>query len=352
MSQELDNPVKLPNSKALQKLKNRDIQKKRKRKTRDESQDPSPKKKHRSSKHTSKSPAATETPIIPPISPDSPVGSSFHQQTSSLYLPISPISQSHPLQGLCAEHLSPLILTYYPPFRGVILSYANARLSSQPTSTTQDTEVLARSIDEYAASFIWVTADFLLFRPERGNVLEGWINLQNEGSVGLVCLNFFNASIGRKRLPREWRWVSEGAARSRISNKKNLNDGVSSDEVEVEEEEPQTNGLSDVEGHFEDAAGNPVEGLIRFRIKDIETSRSAERENGFLSIEGTMLSEEDEKELLEQEAIRVQRRELKWNGPPREPEHAMSGALADGGVGENDGGERVQSLKSKHRVTH
>lgn len=348
MSQELDDLVQLAKSK---KTKVRDIEKsekKRKRKGQDDSQDPSPKKKHRSSKRASETPAATETPRIPPIAPDSPAGSSFHQQTSSLYLPLPPISQSHPLQGLCAEHLSPLILTYYPPFHGVILSYANVQLSSSPAITTSNEDVLARSIDEYAASFIWVTADFLLFRPERGNVLEGWINLQNEGNIGLVCLNFFNASIERKRLPREWRWVSGVVGRSHSSNTKKLNDGISGSESE--EEEPRTSGISDVEGQFEDSVGNPVEGLIRFRIKDIETSRSTERE--FLSIEGTMLSERDEKELQEQEAIRVQRRELKRNGRPREAEHAMSGALVNGDDEVDEEAGKVRKTKLKHRVAY
>lgn len=350
MSQELDDLAQLAKSK---KSKVRDIEKsekKRKRKEQDDSQDPSPKKKHRSSKRASKITAATETPRIPPIAPDSPAGSSFHRQTSSLYLPLPPISQLHPLQGLCAEHLSPLILTYYPPFHGVILSYANVRLSSSPAGTTSNEDVLARSIDEYAASFIWVTADFLLFRPERGNVLEGWINLQNEGSIGLVCLNFFNASIERKRLPREWGWVSRVGGRSHRTNTKKLNGGILSNESE--EEEPRTSGIRDVEGQFQDGAGNPVEGLIRFRIKDIETSKSTEREHRFLSIEGTMLSERDEKELQEQEAIRVQRRELKRKGRPRKAEHAMSGALANGDDEEDEEAGEVRKAKLKHRVAY
>lgn len=345
MSKELD---KLLNSKPDRKTKSDNIErseKKRKRKQQHDSQDPSPKKKHRSSKDTSENPAPSETPIIQPTSPDSPIGSSFHQQTSSLYLPLSPILQSHPLQGICAEHLSPLILTYYPPFHGVILSYANTRLSSSPIATTPDEEVLARSIDEYAASFIWVTADFLLFKPDSGNVLEGWINLQNESNIGLVCLNFFNASIERTRLPKEWRWVSAGAGSAGTSHKKKLDDGGSNGEAD-EGEEPQMDGLSDIEGHFEDAAGNLIEGQIRFRVKDIETSRSADRENGFLSIEGTILSEEDEKELREQEAIRIRRREVMRSGRSREPVHAMSGALL------NKDGERVRMSKSKHRLTY
>ena len=182
-------------------------------------------------------------------------------------------------------------------------------------------------------------------------MLEGRINLQNEGNIGLVCLNFFNASIERKRLPREWRWASGEVGDSETSYKKKLDDGRSSGEAEVEEE-PRTNGFDDVEGHFEDAVGNPIEGLIRFRVKDIEISRSADRENGFLSIGGTMLSEEDERELREQETLRIRRREVMRSGRPREPVHAMSGALAKGASEADEDGERVRKSKSKHRISY
>ena len=350
MSQDFDSPNRQPDSKLPSKVKDTDTEKgerKRKRKNQDGSQNPSPKKKRRSSQQISEIPVAIVTPITPPILPESSAGSSFHQQTSSLYLPLSPISQSHPLRGLCAEHLSPLILTYYPALHGVILSYANVRLSSSPTITSQDEEVLARSIDEYAATFIWVTAEFLLFRPERGNILEGWVNLQNEGNVGLVCLNFFNASIERKRLPKEWRWVSGGAARSRISDRQKLSDDELS--MKAKAEKSLNCGVNDIEGQFVDGSGNPVEGLIRFYVKDIETSRSADRENGFLSIVGTMLSKEDEDKLWKEEVIMAQRTELRRSGQPRESEHAISGALAIG-VGEEDrGSERVRKSKSKSK---
>ncbi len=78
--------------------------------------------------------------------------SPFHIQTSSIYLPLAPISQRQPLEGMCAEHLSPLILTYYPPLGGVILSYSNVRISEQPFDDDGD-HILLQCIDEYAAFF-------------------------------------------------------------------------------------------------------------------------------------------------------------------------------------------------------
>ena len=141
--------------------------------------------------------------------------SAFVQQTSSLYLPLSPCAYNFPLEGLCAEHISPLLLTYYPPLKGVVLSYSNARMSEHPNEAidsntkTGGQKILSRSIDEYAVTYVWLTADFLIFRPKRGTYLEGYVNVQNESILGLICYNYFNAGIERAKLPSDWSWQDE-----------------------------------------------------------------------------------------------------------------------------------------------
>ena len=54
-------------------------------------------------------------------------------------------------------------------------------------------------------------------------------------------------------------------------------------------------------GYFVDGEGNKIEGTVKFRVKDIESSH--DRERGFLSIEGTMLGEAAEKEVLERDYL-------------------------------------------------
>ncbi|OCL14554.1 hypothetical protein AOQ84DRAFT_259639, partial [Glonium stellatum] len=210
-----------------------------------------------------------------------------HLQTISLYLPLSPISQSSALTGLCAEHLSPLILTYYPPLRGIVLSYSNVRLSETPSpdssSTTEEPlPVLAKSVDEYAVSFIWATVDFLVFRPLKGTWIDGYVNLQNESHLGLVYLNLFSASIPRSYLPKSWKWIEDPSGNSSSSRKV----GKSSKE----------SGGGEGQGHFVDENGNKVDGMVRFRIRDFETQARTESDRGFVSIEGTLLSAEEERE--------------------------------------------------------
>jgi DNA-directed RNA polymerase I subunit RPA43 len=252
--------------------------KKRKRDHEDEDLERHKSKKHK--KHKSKDGSKQK-----PTDTDSKttIGSPFHIQTSSIYLSLAPISQRQPLEGMCAEHLSPLILTYYPPLGGVILSYSNPRISERPFEDDGN-NMLLQCVDEYGAAFAWVTAEFLLFKPQRGGWLEGYINLQNEGHLGLVCWNLFNASIERQRLPKDWKWVGTDAAGK---SHKILNGNP--------------HYAEDGMGYFQDGEGNMLEGIIRFRVKDIESSH--DRERAFLSIEGTMLDETAEKELLEREYL-------------------------------------------------
>ncbi|KAF7914867.1 hypothetical protein BELL_0480g00040 [Botrytis elliptica] len=261
-------------SKSEKKHKSTDSEKKRKRENGEEG--------HRSKKHRSEKTATLSSSSIQPPAEISP----FHLQTSSIFLPLAPVSQKFPLEGLCAEHLSPLILTYYPPFNGVILSYSNPRFAEKAFGNDGDSTLL-QNLDEYAVSWAWVTAEFLLFKPEKGAWLEGYINLQNEGHLGLVCWNLFNASIERARLPKEWRWV-----------------GVEDQEKDAEAEaEEGATYAEDGIGYYVDGEGKKIEGTVKFRVKEIESNHDKER--GFLTIDGTMLDEEAEMRLLETEQDRV-----------------------------------------------
>ncbi|CZS88197.1 related to dna-dependent rna polymerase I subunit a43 (rpa43) [Rhynchosporium graminicola] len=255
-------------SKADNKSKSSHGEKKRKRDHTEEG----PKTKAKKQKSDSK---AAESEVLSAPATISP----FHMQTSSLYLPLAPVSQKFPLEGICAEHLSPLLLTYYPPFNGVLLSYSNPRLSEKAFGNDGE-DVLLQNHDEYAVSWTWLTAEFLLFKPEKGAWLEGYVNLQNEGHLGLVCWNLFNASIERKRLPSDWKWKDVSDAREGWEG-----------EGETYAEEGS--------GHYVDGEGKKIEGMVKFRVREIESSH--DRERGFLSIEGTMLSETAEKKLVEDE---------------------------------------------------
>lgn len=347
MSKEPDSP-QIPKPKKHKKSKTNDVEKNEKKRKRSGSDDLESASHKNKKKHRTKHPIdATRELSLPSKLQEAPVISPCYQQRSSLYLPLPPIAQKHALEGLCAEHLSPLILTYYPPFHGVIVSYSNAHLSTEPFSNSRP--AYARAIDEYAASFVWLTADFLLFKPQKGDVTEGWINLQNESNIGLLCLNFFNATIERRRLAKGWKWIAGGTKPSKSRKlKKPAEDSSADSEDDMEDtQETEENSLEDAQGYFQDAQGKKIEGLLRFRVKGVETSRGMDRETSFLNIEGTMLSDEEEKEIHDQETMRRQEK------GKRQPKHALVGALVHGHDGSVDIDQPTDLTPSlKHRAKY
>jgi DNA-directed RNA polymerase I subunit RPA43 len=303
-----------------------------------------------------------------------PSDSPYVLTTATLYLPLSPISISptHALASLLAEHLSPLLLTYYPPLQGVILAYSNASISSEPPSASSPSSdpqdnpqplTLAKTADEYGVLYVYLTATFLVFRPQPGQILEGWVNVQSEGFLGAVVLNLFSVGIERKRLPSNWKWVppgeeeeengvnSGGKPKKKVfSSTEDEDDSEPSSHFDPEKEQfkpislasdanpfSETMDLNDgsaeddeaaAEGYFQSVSGHRVRGTVRFRVVDIDVIPGSDRERGFLSIEGTMLSPEEEARVLEDErngnySSMTPRPQGQW-----EPSSAMSGALA------------------------
>lgn len=207
----------------------------------------------------------------------------FTVHTSSLYLPLSPIAQGMPLASLCAEHLSPLILTYFEPLKGFVVSYSNPRLSADPHQASQpEADVLGEIVDEYAATYAWVTADFLVLRPEKGVELEGQVTVQSESHLGLICWNLFNATIPSSRLPKDWQWMGPARRKKKGSG--------------------ESTGTAPT-SYYADATGDKVEGLIRFRVVDFENLPAYGKDRSFISIHGTLkdsaeAEEEDDVEQL------------------------------------------------------
>lgn len=204
-------------------------------------------------------------------------------------LPLSPVAYNTPVEGLCAEHISPLLLTYYPPLKGVVMSYSNERISEGPRDRIDGPEddddgdvALGRSQNEYAVSYLWLTADFLLFRPQRGKYLEGKIVVHNESMLAVVCWNCFNAVIQKDQIPKEWEWVEDGKKKEVVVDKKK-----NKQREEDEEELPQA------PGHWVDGDGKKVEGKIVFRVLDFEADRGGENDAGSIGILGTLLDPQE-----------------------------------------------------------
>jgi DNA-directed RNA polymerase I subunit RPA43 len=339
----------------------RSPEKKRKHKHREHS--PSKKRKHASAAEESKVDLVHATPDSPKKSKrssdtdhkkrkhvvekseQSDPNSPFRLVTATMYLPLSPISISptHALASLLAEHLSPLLLTYYPPFKGIVMAYSNASISSEALAPEQRGEnpqplTLATTAPEYGVLYVYLTATFLVFRPQKGQVLEGWVNVQSDGFLGAVVYNLFSVGIERKRLPPSWKWVPPGAddeesgsdaLRKTKSKKTGFSTATSGEEDEASKpdfnpereffapfprtvmrnpidsyelfEDEQEDADASATGYFQSVSGHRVRGTVRFRVRDVDVIPGADPDRGFMSIEGTMLSPEEEARLVDED---------------------------------------------------
>ncbi|KAI0836565.1 hypothetical protein F5Y06DRAFT_272813 [Hypoxylon sp. FL0890] len=255
----------------------------------------------------------------------------FFKQTVSQYLPLFPSGLIEPIDGFANQHLRPLLKRYVPSFRGVLLAYRNPRIGEAPgiASLTGESPmedvVLLESVNEYAVTFGWLTVDVDVFRPTRGAWMEGIVNLQGEGHIGVVCWDMFNASIEAERLPHGWHWVdllSKGEDKGKT--KKNDREKTA-EEAKLPTPDPFDDPDNDTTqihttGYWVGDNGTRIRGgaKLYFRIKHYEVGVSGDY--GYLSIEGTMLNEEEEKAKYAEEMEVLRRRRLK-NGGVLQKEH-------------------------------
>ncbi|KAK4446735.1 DNA-directed RNA polymerase I subunit RPA43 [Podospora aff. communis PSN243] len=251
----------------------------------------------------------------------------FYTQSLSLYIPLYPVGFDKPLTNAAAQHLDPLLNHYSPMLKGVLLSYSNLNLSERPVKasasnpSTDDTPALLQSVDEYAVGFGRLTFDAQVFIPARGKTMEGVVQLQNEGHIGMVCWGKFNASIEANRLPQGWKWVDlasgDGNGSSSLPSpewdfgaidKQGAETGPDGQDLQVVEQMHTT-------GYWVDERGRKVGGKLKFRIKNFDVGLAGDY--GYLSIEGTFLDEEAERALAAEEREMEKRRKRNPNAPVR-----------------------------------
>lgn len=296
-----------------------------------------------------------------PSDPDFP----FFTQTISLYVPFFPVGFDKPLTNVASQHLDPLLNHYSPVLRGVLLSYSNLNLSDRPAKAsithppTDRTPALLHSIDEYAVGFGWLTFDAHLFVPARGKWMEGVVQLQNEGHIGVVCWNRFNASIEAKRLPKGWKWVdlAKGGTKPNSSPGPDGSGGGQQDQESedvLDGEELQVVEQIHTTGYWVNERGRKVSGKLRFRIKNFDVGLAGDY--GYLSIEGTFLDDDAERALAAEERQMERARRAKQNPTGllrplsrRVPEFSMTRFGREDQ--EEDGGQRTVLYKGSRPGT-
>jgi DNA-directed RNA polymerase I subunit RPA43 len=240
----------------------------------------------------------------------------FFTQTFSQRIPVWPAAFDEPLTKTAREYLDPMLNRYSPKFKGVLLAYKNVNLSDRPQRAdakhppTDDTPVVLESVECYAPPFGWLTADLHLFIPSRGAWMEGVINLQSEGHIGVICFDKFNASISRRSLPKGWTWVDQPEEEEPEPVTAEEDPFVEGQEQPAEGEDAnkaeQTPKLRS-SGYWLDRNGQKVTGKIYFRIKNFSSGSTGDYT--YLSLQGTMLDDQAEREsVAEEKAIEKARR--------------------------------------------
>lgn len=225
----------------------------------------------------------------------------LHLTRLSLYVPLPPTSLHAALPAISAEVFSPLLLTYHPPAKGVILAYEDVSLSARPPKTTSTTRksrkhaspgsdvddddderraeaeegvVLTRCVDEYMAPYVWATASLLVWRPAPNAYLDATLTHQAGTHITLAHLNTFAITVMKEHLPADWTWNAV-----QTGKKKKGFDGRIADEG----------------GWWMDGELNEVTKGTSMRVRVREWDVRGGKGKGVLRVDGSLLSVEEER---------------------------------------------------------
>ncbi|KAA8904569.1 hypothetical protein FN846DRAFT_952589 [Sphaerosporella brunnea] len=161
-----------------------------------------------------------------------------------------------PITGVQKHHLDPLLMTYYEPVDGVVIAYDNIRFESE----------CGRINAEAPYPHVWTTVDLLVWRPHKGMVLQGYVNLQSASHIGLLVDNTWNVSIPLARIPEGWKYTESDGA----------------EEMEVDEAEETA---ATAEGSWVNEKGEKVEGQLKFEVESVKAGGS------IFIMEGSLLNQ-------------------------------------------------------------
>lgn len=192
---------------------------------------------------------------------DEGVSETFQKITTSLYVSLAPCHLANPINGIKEQHLDPLVMTYFHKAQGVVLSYSNIKLSEDNITTdSQENPIsIARVEGSSPFTFLWITVDFLIWRPQIGDVLEGYIYMQTASHIGLLLHDTFNASIKKYNIPESWQFIPSQV------------------------DEYSDDGKFKSFGYWVDENEIKLEGKLKFTVKAIHTTGRV------VSIEGTLI---------------------------------------------------------------
>lgn len=215
-----------------------------------------------------------------------PVSECFHRVSATLYVSLAPMFSASPAAGIKSQHLDPLLMTWYGPVSGVLLAYQNVRLLGQSPDNS-NTHATAKIIHESPFAFSWVSADFLVWRPARGDLVEGSIRLQAPSHISLLVHDVFHASVRREALPDGWRFVYHDADEAYYEGDAETASAVEATAAPGSESDKSL-------GYWVDGAGEKVADKVQFYVKKVAVTGRLVSLQGTLRADGSTRAVEEE----------------------------------------------------------
>lgn len=183
----------------------------------------------------------------------------------SMYVSLAPIYQQLPKDGIMRQHLNGMVMKYNADIGGVILGFENLRIVGEEVN--EEDEKLMKLTPDTPFAFTWCHADFIVWQPQVGDIIEGWIFIQSASHIGLLVHDAFNASIKKNNIPNDWTFIHNEETTG--------NDGEDS----IEDKKFQSLG------HWIDGNGQQLGGKLKFKVKNVYTA------GRMVSLEGTLLAD-------------------------------------------------------------
>lgn len=227
------------------------------------------------------------------ISPIGETGLSecFHKVSTTMYVALAPVYTLNPLSGIKSQHLDPLLMTYFAPVEGVILTHSNVRLlgNDEDLDASKDgNAVYAKVKYDSPFAYLWIAVDFIVWKPLPGDKLEGIVTLQSPSHIGLLIHDTFNGRIRRDGIPSDWYFEHFQADEEVYEEDAVMTSAMDKAAAELEKDEQSiARAMSKAApkslGNWYDSEGTKIEGKIQFTVKAFQVS------SRYVSVQGTLL---------------------------------------------------------------
>lgn len=220
----------------------------------------------------------------------------FHTLSTNVYISLAPVYAHDPVEGVKAQHLDPLLMSYLPAAGGVVLAYYNLKLFGQQAEKSAKKAKALNISHNKAIVSMWISVDFLAWKPRPQDDVTGWVFLQSSSYIKLLIHDTFQATIRKHSIPKSWKFVQIGNA---------------SEATEDIERCSQAPDSRPGQGYWQDSDGKKVEGYLRFTVSSLNVSHGQVSLDGSLLDKGTQPGGSEVAEQTKHQSVSI------GNGEPR-----------------------------------